>query len=415
MTRAPLLCALPLLVLAAAPLAAQERTLHLQIGDPARREREAPLVLDAVTDTRTGETVTPSELAPRLAGAQLVLVGEEHTSMEFHRVQLRVLQELHRAGRKVLVGLEMYPASEQRFLDQWHEGLLTEEGFLRLSRWYANWGYHWGYYRDIFLFAREAGIPVFAVNAPRDVVSAVRKKGFQNLTEEEARYLPQRVDTASEEHKTLFRAFFGEDDPLHSGMKPEALDGMFAAQATWDAAMAHNALRALREVGKGDSQVVMVVLAGGGHVAYGLGIQRQAVAQGFSGKIATVAPVVVSSEDGKPVEKVQASYADFLWGVPREIAPFYPSLASLGLSTMPGEPGAPRKVILLPDDSPAKKAGFQIGDLLLSMDGAPLTEPDALNRAMSAKRWGDSATFTVRRGERTEEVKVVFRREAKGR
>jgi hypothetical protein len=49
------------------------------------------------------------------------------------------------------------------------------------------------------------------------------------------------------------------------------------------------------------------------------------------------------------------------------------------------------------------------------MDGAPLTEPDALNRALSTKRWGDSATFKVRRGERTEEVKVVFRREGKDR
>ena len=34
-------------------------------------------------------------------------------------------------------------------------GLLTEEGFLRLSRWYDNWGSDFGYYRDILTFARE--------------------------------------------------------------------------------------------------------------------------------------------------------------------------------------------------------------------------------------------------------------------
>ena len=60
----PLLRVFLLLVLAAAPLAAQERTLHLPIGDPARRERETPLVLDGVTDTRTGETVTPERDSP---------------------------------------------------------------------------------------------------------------------------------------------------------------------------------------------------------------------------------------------------------------------------------------------------------------------------------------------------------------
>ncbi|HEX2643280.1 MAG TPA: ChaN family lipoprotein [Thermoanaerobaculia bacterium] len=408
MTRAPLLRVLPLLLLAAAPLAAQDRTLHLAIGDPARREREAPLVLDAITDTRTGEVIAPDDLAARLAGSQLVIVGEEHTGLESHRAQLRVIQELHRAGRTVMVGLEMYPASEQRFLDQWHDGLLTEEGLVRLSRWYTNWGYNWAYYRDIFLFARDAGIPMFAVNAPREVVTSVRKKGFQNLTEEESRYLPSRVDTSSEEHKTLFRAYFGDDDPLHSGMRPEDLERMYAAQATWDAAMAHNALRALRERGKGSPEAVMVVLAGGGHAAYGLGIQRQARSQGFSGKITTVAPVPVSTEDGKVVEKVQASYAELVWGVLPESAPPFPSL---GLSTSAGEAGGPRKVIFLTDESPAEKAGFQVGDLLLTLDGAPLTEPEALNRAMATKRWGDSATFTVRRGERTEEVKVVLRRE----
>ncbi|HSN89581.1 MAG TPA: ChaN family lipoprotein, partial [Thermoanaerobaculia bacterium] len=252
----------------AVPLPAQDRTLHLAVGDPARRDKEAALVLDAVTDTRTGDLLTPSELAARLSGVQLVIVGEEHTGIESHRAQLRVIQELHRAGRKVLIGLEMFPASEQRSLDQWHRGLLTEEGFVELARWYTHWGYNWGYYRDIFLFAREARIPMFAVNAPRDVITAVRKKGYPNLTEEERRYLPEKVDAASEDHRTLFRSYFDEDDPLHA-MKPEDMEGMVSAQATWDAAMAHNTLRALREHagGPGGSEAVMVVLAGSGHVA----------------------------------------------------------------------------------------------------------------------------------------------------
>lgn len=395
--------------LAAPPLAAQDRTLHLQVGDPARRGKEAALVLDAVTDTRTGDVLTPSELAARLAGVQLVIVGEEHTGIESHRAQLRVIQELHRVGRKVLVGLEMFPASEQRPLDQWHRGLLTEEGFVELSRWYANWGYNWGYYRDIFLFAREAGIPAFAVNAPRDVVTAVRKKGYQNLTEEERRYLPERVDAANEDHRTLFRSYFDEDDPLHA-MKPEDMEGMVSAQATWDAAMAHNALRALREHagGAGGSEAVMVVLAGSGHVAYGLGIQRQAVAQGFTGKAATVIPVAVLGEKGEPVTKVQASYADFLWGVPAEIAPLYPSL---GLSTSGGDGDQPRKVIFLTPGSAAEKAGFQVGDVILALDGAPIKDREAYSRALAEKRWGDSARFSVRRGEQTMELTAVFRRE----
>jgi uncharacterized iron-regulated protein len=103
-----------LFFLLSARVFAEDKSLHLQVGDPARREREAPLVLDAVTDTRTGDLLTPGELATRLADVRLVLVGESHTDMDFHRAQLRVIQELRRAGRQVLVGLEMYPYTEQR-------------------------------------------------------------------------------------------------------------------------------------------------------------------------------------------------------------------------------------------------------------------------------------------------------------
>jgi len=115
---------------------AQHRILQLEIGDPARKGRDAPLVLDAITDSATGELLTPPALARRLAGVRLLFIGESHTSTGFHAAQHRILEELHRAGRKVLIGLEMYPYTEQVHLDRWCRGLLTEQGFIDLSRWY---------------------------------------------------------------------------------------------------------------------------------------------------------------------------------------------------------------------------------------------------------------------------------------
>jgi hypothetical protein len=319
-----------------------------------------------------------------------------------------VIQELRRSGREVMIGLEMFPEAEQRWLDAWTDGALTEEGFLQLSRWYRNWGYNWGYYRDLFLFARDQRLRMFALNAPREVVSAVGRKGLAGLTPEERSRIAVRVDTASDEHRTLIRSFFGEDDPLHSNMPREQLDRMYEAQCTWDATMGHNAVKALRE--HGSPGAVLVVLVGSGHVAYGLGIQRQ-VAGAFEGggtqATMSVIPVPVRDEDGKPVETVRASYADFLWGVPQEGDPLYPSL---GLSTATGDGEASLKVILVSEKTPAHRAGFQTGDVLLTIDGAPLADREALNRAVAARRWGDAAVFTVRRGEGTATLMVAFRR-----
>jgi uncharacterized iron-regulated protein len=389
----------------------EDKSLHLPIGDPARRDREAPLGLDGITDTdaRAGGLLTPADLPARLAGARLILVGESHTNADFHLAQLRVIQELRRSGREVLIGLEMFPEAEQRWLDAWTDGSLTEEGFLRLSRWYRNWGYNWGYYRDIFLFARDQHLRMFALNAPREVVSAVGRKGLAGLTPEERSRIAARIDTASDEHRTLIRSFFGEDDPLHSNLPKEQLDRMYEAQCTWDATMGQNAVKALKEHGGPGS--VLVLLVGSGHVAYGLGIQRQIAGalEGPSRTLLSVIPVPVRDEDGKPRETVRASYADFLWGVPKEADPLYPSL---GLSTATGDGigEGSLKVILVSEKTPAERAGFKAGDILLTMDGAPLVDREALNRAVAGKRWGDAAVITVRRGGETATLTVAFRR-----
>jgi uncharacterized iron-regulated protein len=400
--------AVVLLLAAIAPVpsaSAQSKTLRLAIGDPARKDREAPVVLDGITDTKTGETITPTQLAGRLGGVKLLLVGEEHTSMEAHRVQLRVLQALVQAGRRVAIGLEMYPYTEQRYLDQWRDNLLTEEGFVRISRWYENWGYHWLYYRDIFEFARQQRVAMFAVNTPREVVAAVRKKGLANLTPEEAAHIPKEIDVDNADHMTFFKTTFeGQEGPVHgSGMSEDMWRNMLSAQATWDATMGYNSVQALRTMD--DPQAIMVVLVGSGHVAYGLGIERQA-RKWFDGGIATVISVA-ATDSGTPVKSVQASFANFVWGIPEESDPLFPTL---GVSTAVGQGETARRVLIVQPDSAGARAGFKAGDVLVSLDGVRLADRELYTRLMAGKRWGDTATFVVRRG--TEEVSLtaVFRR-----
>lgn len=387
------------------PAPAAEEILRLPIGDPARRERDAAVVLDAITDTESGSVLTPSELPGRLADVRLLLVGEEHTDMDSHRVQRRVIEVLHRAGRRVVVGLEMYPYTEQPRLDDWSSGKLSEEEFLQVSHWYKHWGYNWAYYRDIFVFARDNRLRLVAVNAPREVVSAVRKKGFQGLTAEEAAHIPSHVDTRSADDMRLFRASF-EDASFHEAMNDEQWQAMLNAQCTWDATMAFNAVSPLAK--DEDPKTILIVLAGAGHVQYGLGIERQA-RQWFSGKIASVIPVAVADAQKKPVGAVRASYANFLWGVPPETDPLFPDL---GISTRPAEGEPLMEVIHVEKESPAQRAGVKVGDLLLSLDGAAVADRETLARWIAGKRWGDTAVLTLRREGAPTSVTVLLRRTA---
>jgi uncharacterized iron-regulated protein len=406
MMRSALLAVLAFLG-AASTLRADERALDLPIGDPARKGREAAVVLDGITDSARGDTLTPPELAARLDGVKLLFVGESHTDMEFHRVQLRVIRELHERGRRVLVGLEMYPVPEQRWLDRWHsDQALTEEGFLTESHWYRNWGYHWDYYRDIFLFARANGIRMFGVNLPRPAVQTIRMKGFDALSPEERALLPPRVDLDSAEHQRLFRAFFGADDALHSNMPEPMFLAMYRAQCSWDAAMGWNALRALEK--HGGDKAIMVVLIGSGHVAYGLGAERQAKLW-FDGKTASLIPVPIADEEHTaPLTKVQASYADFVWGLPPSTDPIYPSL---GISTPEQKSGERFRIIMVAKESPAEAAGFKVGDEIVSVDGVPIAEKETSNRLMSEKRWGDAVVCKVMRDGQEVTLTAYLRRQ----
>jgi uncharacterized iron-regulated protein len=402
------LMAMALMVtLAGATTARAQDQWKLAIGDPDRKTKEAPVVLDTITDTRTGAAITPADLAARLDDVRVVFVGESHTDIYFHRAQLQVIQQLQRRGREVLIGLEMYPYTEQAGLDLWNAGTVSEQEFITRSQWYKNWGYHWLYYRDIFVFAREHGLKMYGVNTPREVVTAVRKKGFQNLTPEEAARIPPKVDTSNDEHKQLFRSFFAGEDNLMHTMAGAMFDGMFAAQCTWDASMGYNAVNTLKKAGGPKS--IMVVLIGSGHVAYGLGIQRQA-ALWFDGKMASVIPIAIADAKGRKYTSVQASYADYVWGVPAEADPIYPSI---GFSTRSGKGEYPMEVIDVPKDSMAAAAGFQVGDVIQSMDGTPMHDREVFNNLMAEKRWSDAAVFVVARGGQTVTLTAYFRRASK--
>ncbi|MEE4185034.1 MAG: ChaN family lipoprotein [Gammaproteobacteria bacterium] len=382
--------------------AERESDLRLPIGDPLRKDKQVEVVIDAITDTATGELIGPGEMAKRLADVGLVFVGETHTNIDYHNAQLKVIQELYKAGRNVMIGLEMFPYTQQANLDTWSRGGFTEAEFVEKAKWYTYWGYNWEYYREIFLYAQENNIPMYGVNTPREVVTAVRKKGFQDLTDEEAAHIPNEVLPVSDDQRRMYKSFFDPADTLH--MSDEQLDGMLRAQSTWDATMGWNALQALKQHG-GDN-AIMVVLIGSGHVTYGLGAERQTEPY-YAGQIASIIPVQIDPAAPAEERRVQASYANYIWGLPEARAEVYPSL---GVSLMGSLGDQPTKIIQVSGGSVAERAGLQVGDVLLSLNGVEIADSVALRSYVSTWRWGDMARARVERDGEPRDILVPVRR-----
>jgi hypothetical protein len=169
--------------------------------------------------------------------------------------------------------------------------------------------------------------------------------------------------------------------------------------------MGWNAVKAL-EASEADDTIV-VVLVGSGHVAYGLGAERQAKLW-FEGRTASLIPIPIGErDDPETIESVRASYADFAWGLPPVTDPLYPSL---GVSTPERKKGEHYKVIMVAEDSVGAAAGFQVGDELVSIDGVPIDEKETSRRIMARKRWGDSAVYEVLRDGKPLTLTAHFRR-----
>ena len=400
-----LACLVGVVFLIAGIASAGDQPSQLPIGDESRRGRQSPVKLDGITHSHDGSLLTVSELVARLDDTRLLLVGESHTSEEFHRVQLTVLRALHEAGRKVMVGLEMMPTDQQAMLDLWVSGQLSEQAFLEKAQWYRHWGYPWEYYRPIFQLAKRAGMPLRGLNVPRDLVSQVRKEGFESLSDDDRKRLPPEIQPADDSYRRLFLSYFDDDSGMH-GMEGEMLEGFLNAQSSWDASMAWSAVQVLQHASqKQDGSTILVVLVGSGHVAYGYGVQRQAEPW-LDGKITTLIPVPVTS-DGEPVETVSASYADFIWGVAEERWPRFPSL---GIATRAQDDGS-RSVLFVNDESPAVGLDIQPGDVIQTIDGQTVDDVTVMRRAMGDKQWGDSVSLSWRRGEQSFSGTVHLRRQ----
>jgi uncharacterized iron-regulated protein len=377
---------------------------NLALGDPARRDRALAVQANVILDARGGDRLDVDTLAARLEGKRLVFFGETHAQPAVQAGERQLLDALARRGRRVLVGLEMLPASVQPALDRWVRGEGSEDDLIRDSHWYRHWGFHFGYYRDLFLFARQARTPMVALNVEREVITSVRKAGFDGLAPTDRAKLPAQVNLASEEHRQLFTAFMGG---AHSGMTPAEMEGMFRAQCTWDAVMGHNAVKAL--AAEKDPRAVMVVMVGFGHVAYGLGVERQAALLGGPPAASVVAMAAVDDQ-GRPAS-VRASLGDFLWGTPADSeVPAFPSLGA-SLSDKPGSAAGPT-VTTVRAGSPAQKAGVLKDDVVAAVDGQTTADKEAVLIKVGTKSWGDQLAIDVVRGGQRQTLTAILARPA---
>ena len=155
-----------------------------------------------ITRMSDAQPVSFSQMIADEATSDVVFIGETHDNDAHHEMQLDVIRSLWAKKNTIAIGLEMFQADNQKQLDDWVGGRISEQNFKPI---YArNWSYDWSLYRDIFIFARDNRIPMIALNIPKEIVFKVARQGFASLTIEEQKNLPSGVTCDLNKPQTEF-------------------------------------------------------------------------------------------------------------------------------------------------------------------------------------------------------------------
>ncbi len=240
-----------------------------------------------IVDLYMGEPIPMEMMIEDLAQVGIIYLGEIHTITRHHRFQKELIRQLSDRGSKLAIGMEMFSIDQQHILDEWQKSDKDVSDLIR------NLGRdHWtnlNDYADVLLEARKQGIPLIALNAPDQLVKKVARQGLSSLSDKEKELLPTSWDVSPEQDKLLRLRL-----RVHKSFQDKALDSIVQAQVLRDEIMASTILNYLNA--KENTARTMLVIAGTGHLNYGLGIPER-VSRGMDMK----SRIILVSESGELV------------------------------------------------------------------------------------------------------------------
>jgi uncharacterized iron-regulated protein len=223
-----------------------------------------------------GNPVTLDAIVKAMAGSDAIFLGEQHDDAVGHAVEAELFRRAvstYSPQRKVALSMEMFERDVQIVLNEYLNGLISEQHFLLSSR---PWGNYKTDYRPLVELAKEKHLDVIAANAPRRYVNMVSRNGRDSLnalSKQAKDWLaplpyPEPSDTYKNKFNALMNANSGDPAPK---MSPNAAANLIYSQSLWDATMGNSVANYLNN----NKGALVVHLNGGFHTEGRLGTIEQ--------------------------------------------------------------------------------------------------------------------------------------------
>ncbi len=216
-------------------------------------------------DLFRGEPLSYEAVLDDLAGVDVVYLGEYHNVRRHHEIQRRIVADLARRGRPLVVAMEQLESFQQPDIDRYNRGEIDFDQLAEAIEWGRRWG-NYKQYRPIVEAARKANVPILALNARSETIRHVARSGGLDRMDAKAR---SELPTDIWLDDPAYRKRLSLQMMVHAVANPETLRPMIEAQIARDAAMASALCSYLKsEAGRGRAAIV---LCGAGHVSFGQG------------------------------------------------------------------------------------------------------------------------------------------------
>jgi uncharacterized iron-regulated protein len=202
-----------------------------------------------------------AEFWTRIADADVVYIGETHSSRKDHGYEIELIRAMIRSRIHFAVGWEMFERTQQADLDRFNEGKLSLTQLFARTGFEKSWATYSPLYAKILETTAHASIPNIGLNAPPALAHKLAAGEPLSLSEKKQIPTEFRIPAGAYRH---FVGLLGE----HPGMKKDELPHFFAAQNLWDQTMAKTIL----EFQKQNPATKLLVLTGRGHVQDGFGV-----------------------------------------------------------------------------------------------------------------------------------------------
>ncbi|MBU2454030.1 MAG: ChaN family lipoprotein, partial [Proteobacteria bacterium] len=235
--------------------------------------RNDPLI-GKIFNTRTTQSIDFDSLIQIIKSHDVIYLSEKHNNPDHHDIQQKIIRALIATGVKPLIGFEFFSMDDTpdllNFVDS---GTVTHskktEKFIETDLrkklgWDTQSDKMWQYYFELLKIAKKETLEVAGIDLPTTLKKRITRKGIANITpiEKELIFSTNLSDDAYKDY--MFSIF----KDVHCGMGHEKMQSKL--YDTWVARNDKMALSISRLHKHSKGPVIIII--GGGHTEYGLGV-----------------------------------------------------------------------------------------------------------------------------------------------